>query len=184
MRRGGGSPAAWSNVVVKEAGSEVVGRSRSIWLVLGVVLAVGPAHGGAAAGTCVGNMSFSFANQISNNSGQTSYTMSGSGNCQTSAQAAASKTMSFSGAGTATSSRCAALMMQGAYTVVFFPDPAPAGGSGQMNFNGTASGGSAVWTGSSPTLVGIQILAGGGLVACTGGTNALSFTMSFTFIDP
>jgi hypothetical protein len=86
--------------------------------------------------------------------------------------------------GTATSARCGALVLQGPYVVTFNPDPAPAGGSGQSNFWGTASGGLWVWTGSNPTLVGIGTLAGGGILSCASGTKTLTFTMIFAFVDP
>jgi hypothetical protein len=143
-----------------------------------------PAHGGAAAGTCVATFRFDFDATISPTSGPTFYTMSGSGSCQTSAQVAAAKTMNIGGQGTATSSRCAALALQGSYVVTFFPDPAPTGGNGQFNYFGTASAGVAAMNGSSPTLVAAIVAAGGGLVGCIGGTNQLVFTTSFTFVDP
>ena len=151
-----------------------------------MAMAVLPARAGAATGACTGNVRFDFADPISATGGPTTYHMSGSASCQTTAQAGNFKTMSFgSVSGQATSGRCGALILQGPYTVTFFPDPAPSGSNGQTNFWGTASGGVWLWQGSSPQFDGIGILTGGGAVSCTqGGTNSISFTMSFTFVDP
>lgn len=155
-------------------------------LAAAVTMAVMPARGGAALGTCVANVHFNFASPISNTAGPTTYSMNGSGTCQTSAQPAAAKTFEFlTTTGQVTSGRCAALTMQGPYVGIFFPDPAPSGSVGQSSFVGTAAGGAWLWTGSNPTFVGVGILASGGMVSCVnGGTNSLNFTMSFTFADP
>ena len=161
---------------------------RLIVMALSAAMATGlvPAHAGATAGTCTGTVRFNFADPISTNGGPTTYTMSGSASCQTSSQIGAFKTLNFaSNSGEATSGRCGALVLQGTYVATFFPDPAPFGSNGQANFWGTASGGVWVWQGSSPTLIGVGILAGGGALSCTsGGASSLTFSMSFTFVDP
>jgi hypothetical protein len=151
-----------------------------------LALSVLPARAGAAIGTCTGSVRFNFDDPISTTGGTTTYNMSGTARCQTTAQAGNFKTMTFANSlGQVTSGRCGALTMQGPYVVNFFPDPSPIGGSGQSTFWGTASGGIWIWEGSNPTLVGIGVLAGAGAISCTqGGTSSITFTMSFTFADP
>lgn len=153
-------------------------------LVAAATLAFPPAYGGSASGICTGNLRFTFNNPISNNAPPTGFSMEGSGNCQTSAQIAASKNMTIQGTGVATLAHCVPLVTQGSYVITFFPEPSPLPSNGQMVFVGTASGGAAQLDGSNPTFLGVMVLAGNGLVSCSGGTNVLNFTTSLTFVDP
>lgn len=140
-----------------------------------------PARAGVNAGLCLATIRFDFAGQISNNSPPTSYTMSGSGTCQTSA--GLGQTIILSAAGQASSARCLTLVMKGPYTVDFFPE-GPQGGGGSLDFAGTASGGVVVMRGSMPTFVGVAAAAGGGLLGCSNGTNSLTFSILLAFVDP
>lgn len=151
-------------------------------LLLVPVLVTSEANAGASGGICNVSLHFQFSGVISNQSPPLTYTMSGSGTCQTSAGLA--KTVSFAPSlGTATTAHCAPLLMSGTYAVTFFPDPAPSGSNGEFNFIGTASGGEARMNGSSPTFAGVAALTGGGLVGC-GGSSSLNFATILTFADP
>ncbi|MGH2794184.1 MAG: hypothetical protein ACRDKG_07740 [Actinomycetota bacterium] len=143
-----------------------------------------PSHAGAGAsvGVCNITLRFTFSGVISNQAPPRSYTMTGSGTCQTSA--GLGKTIAFGQTGgTATTAHCVPLIMSGSYSVNFFPDPAPASSNGEFNFIGTASGGEARMNGSNPTFVGVAALAGGGLIGC-GGSDVLTFTTVLVFADP
>ena len=151
-------------------------------VVLCLIAAAFPAGAGASAGVCVINIRFDFGGVITNNSPPMSYTMIGSGTCQTSA--GLGKTTQISGAGTAIVARCPTLVMSGSYVIDFFPDPAPSGSNGEFNFDGNSSIGLANMRGSNPTLVGVALLAGGGLIGCASGKNSLPFSMVLAFVDP
>jgi hypothetical protein len=151
-------------------------------VLLAPILATHHAGAGAAVGVCNVSLHFTFNGVISNNAPPRSYTMDGGGTCQTSA--GLGKTIAFlPSSGTATIAHCATLLMSGTYVVTMFPDPAPSGSVGEFNFIGTASGGEARMNGSSPTFMGVGVLAGGGAVGC-GGSSSLTFSMVLAFADP
>lgn len=151
-------------------------------LLLTPMLVASDSRAGAAVGACTVTLRFTFPAPISNTAPPMSYTMTGSGTCQTSA--GLGKTMAFGlSSGTATIAHCVPLLMSGTYSVDMFPDPAPASSSGEFNFIGTASGGEARMNGSNPTFVGVAALVGGGLIGC-GGSNVLTFTTVLAFADP
>ncbi len=149
-------------------------------LLLAPVLVMSEARAGAAVGVCNISLHFTFSGVISNTSPPTTYTMTGSGTCQTSA--GLGQTIGFSPtSGTATTAHCVPLIMSGFYSVEI--SGGPQSSSGEFNFIGTASGGEAHMRGSVPTFVGGAALAGGGLVGC-GGSNSLTFSAILAFVDP
>ena len=152
---------------------------------LACVVAFGaiPAQAGAGGGICLVTLRFDFADEVSNNSPPTTYSMSGSGTCHTSA--GLGKTGVIGGTGFASPSHCATLVLNGTYGFDLFPEPAPPDTSGQFNYVGTASGGLGRFDGLGPPMfVGVALMAGGGLVACLNGTDSLTFTTVLAFVDP
>ena len=152
---------------------------------LACVVAFGtiPAQGGAAVGICLINLRFDFVGEVSNNSPPTTYSMSGTGTCQTSA--GIGKTGVIGGIGFASLSHCATLVLNGTYGFDLFPEPAPPDTSGQFNYIGTASAGLGRFDGNPPPLfVGVAVMAGAGLLPCLGGTHSLTFTTVIAFVDP
>ena len=159
-----------------------IARTLSGLLVALSLLAAPSVRAGASGGVCNVSLHFTFSGVISNTAPPRTYTMTGGGNCQTSAGLA--KTIAFGPtSGIATTAHCAPLLMSGTYVVTFFPDPAPSGSNGEFNFIGTASGGEARMNGSNPTFVGVGALTGGGLIGC-GGSSSLTFSMILVFADP
>jgi len=151
-------------------------------LATGVLMTLVPAQAGSALSACTLSLHFTFASNVGPLTGATTYTMSGAGTCETSD--GLGKTVDIAAQGNATQARCASLVLTGTYVLNVFPAPAPASSNGIFNVAGTASAAVTWLSGFNPTLVGVGVLVGPGLISCVGGTQMLTYTAVFGSLDP